>query len=280
MIKNYIVNKLNVISISCILLLLFSLIPTTTIKDVNINNDRFKNVVYLLDKDNYVSKVITYYDKDSVEESIKYRIDVLINGLKDFDIFYPLIPKNTKINNITIDKNNVYIDFNEELLNVSKYQEEEMIESIIYTLTEINGIDNIYITVNSELLEKLPYSNKILNYPLTKNYGINKEYNINSFNDINKTTIVYTKEINKYKYEVPITKITNSTDDKINIIVEELKNKRIINKDVYLDKFNISNKKMNLVFNRIDNIKEEAKDILTMSILENYDVNDVIFSIK
>lgn len=280
MIKNYIVNKLNVISISCILLLLFSLIPTTTIKDVNINNDRFKNVVYLLDKDNYVSKVITYYDKDSVEESIKYRIDVLINGLKDFDIFYPLIPKNTKINNITIDKNNVYIDFNEELLNVSKYQEEEMIESIIYTLTEINGIDNIYITVNSELLEKLPYSNKILNYPLTKNYGINKEYNINSFNDINKTTIVYTKEINEYKYEVPITKITNSTDDKINIIVEELKNKRIINKDVYLDKFNISNKKMNLVFNRIDNIKEEAKDILTMSILENYDVNDVIFSIK
>lgn len=280
MIKNYIVNKLNVISISCILLLLFSLIPTTTIKDVNINNDRFKNVVYLLDKDNYVSKVITYYDKDSVEESIKYRIDVLINGLKDFDIFYPLIPKNTKINNITIDKNNVYIDFNEELLNVSKYQEEEMIESIIYTLTEINGIDNIYITVNSELLEKLPYSNKILNYPLTKNYGINKEYNINSFNDINKTTIVYTKEINKYKYEVPITKITNSTDDKINIIVEELKNKHIINKDVYLDKFNISNKKMNLVFNRIDNIKEEAKDILTMSILENYDVNDVIFSIK
>lgn len=280
MIKNYIVNKLNVISISCILLLLFSLIPTTTIKDVNINNDRFKNVVYLLDKDNYVSKVITYYDKDSVEESIKYRIDVLINGLKDFDIFYPLIPKNTKINNITIDKNNVYIDFNEELLNVSKYQEEEMIESIIYTLTDINGIDNIYITVNSELLEKLPYSNKILNYPLTKNYGINKEYNINSFNDINKTTIVYTKEINKYKYEVPITKITNSTDDKINIIVEELKNKRIINKDVYLDKFNISNKKMNLVFNRIDNIKEEAKDILTMSILENYDVNDVIFSIK
>lgn len=280
MIKNYIVNKLNVISISCILLLLFSLIPTTTIKDVNINNDRFKNVVYLLDKDNYVSKVITYYDKDSVEESIKYRIDVLINGLKDFDIFYPLIPKNTKINNITIDKNNVYIDFNEELLNVSKYQEEEMIESIIYTLTEINGIDNIYITVNSELLEKLPYSNKILNYPLTKNYGINKEYNINSFNDINKTTIVYTKEINKYKYEVPITKITNSTDDKINIIVEELKNKHIINKDVYLDKFNISNKKMNLVFNRIDNIKEEARDILTMSILENYDVNDVIFSIK
>ncbi|UKI58930.1 MAG: GerMN domain-containing protein [Clostridium sp.] len=57
------------------------------------------------------------------------------------------------LNNVKVEKDNVYLDFNSELLSVNKYVSEEMIEAIVYSITEINGLNNIYITVDSKELK-------------------------------------------------------------------------------------------------------------------------------
>ena len=232
---------------------------------------------------------------EKIENEIREKIDILTYGLVGYEKFYSLIPKNTKLNSLKVDKDNVYLDFSKELLEVSKYLEEEMIESIVYTLTEINGINNIYITVENEKLDYLPNSKKSVPYPLTKEIGINKEYDIDSFNNINKTTIIFTKTLDNYSYYVPVTKITNKTDEKIDIIIEELKSgvnsqnnlNGFVSENVILEKYDILDDKISLVFNNyifndINNntILEEVKYVISESIFENYDVKEVVFNTK
>lgn len=46
--------------------------------------------------------------------------------------------------------------FSKRFLDVSEVEEEKMIESIIYTLTSIKGIDKIIIKVEGNILTNLP----------------------------------------------------------------------------------------------------------------------------
>lgn len=296
MIKKYIKNKIVVYTLILILLCLFYFVPTGETFEIEIVNDNKnydKNVVYLLDDDNYVSQVITYFDNTSITEDIKNKINVLIHGDNNLNNFYSLIPKTTILKNVKVDKDNVYLDFNKEILNVNEYMEESMIESIIYTLTETNGINNIYINVDGEPLKELPNSKKEMPYPLTRDYGINKKYDLTSFNDIDKTTIFFAKTNEEFTYYVPVTKISNTISDKIDIIIEELKStvnsqdnlNSYINNNVKLVSKEINDEKINLVFNNyifsdLNNktILEEVKYIISESIFENYDVKEVSFS--
>lgn len=296
MIKKYAINKITVTSMCLILLLLFYLLPVKEKEKPNIKNKQtFEQVVYLLDSDNYVSKVITYYDKENIINVIKYKINILTYGLKNISEFHSLIPKSTKLNDVKVYKDNVYLDFSKDLLSISSYLEENMIEAIVYTLTEINGINNIYITVEQKKLLNYPNSKKELDYPLTRKIGINREYNINSFDNLLETTIVFTKKSKNIKYYVPVTKIINSNDDKINIIIEELKS--TVNTDANLngnihDKLKLESYKINgdsisLVFNDYifnDNntkkINENVIYTISRSIFENYNVNEVVFNTK
>lgn len=297
-IKKYIVNKFVVYSLICVLLILFTVVPTKESKfQIEIVNDKSnytKNVVYLLDDDNYVSRVISYFDNNTIIDEIKSKIDVLINGDTSLKSFYSLIPKGTILKNVKVDKDSVYVDFNKDILNVNEYVEESMIEALVYTLTETNGINNVYILVDGELLKELPNSKKTIEYPLTRKYGINKKYDLDNLNYIDKTTIFFAKTDEEDQiYYVPVTKISNVVSDKIDVIVEELKSpvnaqdnlNSYISNNIKLVNYTIDDNKMNLVFNNyifndIDKkvILEEVKYILSESIFENYNIKEVIFN--
>ncbi len=295
-IKKYFVNKIVVWTLIFVLLILFYLVPTNNSFDVDINNDNKtyeSNAVYLLDDDNYVSKVIAYFDNESVTEDIKKKIQILINGDTSLKSFYSLIPKGTVLKSVKVDKDNVYLDFNKELLNVNEYVEESMIEAIIWTVTETNGINNVYISVDGESLKELPNSKKELPVPLTRHYGINKKYDLTNFNDIDKTVIFFAKSDGENTYYVPVTKITNMNGEKIDIIIEELKSSinsqynlnSYISNNLELVSSEIDDNKMNLVFNSyIFNdlskkvILEEVKYLLSESVFANYDIEEVIFN--
>ena len=283
-IKKFLVNKIAVTTLCLILLLLFYFLPTQETIDIEtINNSELKkeNNIYLLDEDNYVSKVTLFFNSNSLEDEVRKRIDYLIEGCVELNNFYPLIPKNTKLNSIKIDKESVYLDFNDEFKKVNNSLEEKMIESIVFTITEINGVNNIYISVNNK-----EYKIDKYNYPLTRNIGINKKYDLNSFDNINKTTVFFMKDIDDLEYLVPVTNIVNSEEDSIEIIIKELKSsinsqdnlKSYFDDNIKLLKYSIDNKKMILVFNDSNNISEKVETILANSIFENYDVNEIEIS--
>lgn len=297
MIKKYTINKLCVTSVSLFLILMFYLVPSTPESEVKIDKsigDKKEVVVYLMDKDYYLGRMIEYASYDNIVDLVNKKLDILINGSDEFNSFSPIIPKNTKVNSIKVDKNNIYIDFSKDILNVSKYNEELMIESIIYTITDINGIDNIYLSINKEPLKILPKSNKEIPYPLNRGYGINKKYDLDSLNNITKTTVYFNKSYDDVEYLVPITKVMNTTSEKIDIIIEELKS--IVNAQYNLNSYipnnlevvshEVNDDKMNLIFNEfiLDKEKlvvlEEVKYAIAQSIFDNYNVKEVVFSTK
>ena len=298
MIKRYAMNKIFVSTLVFGLLVLFYLVPSPSFEMEVVeedNKDRKENVVYLLDEDNYVSRVISYYDESDIEELIREKIKILINGDKSLGKFYSLIPKNTILKDVKIEKDSVYLNFNKEILSVNKYLEESMIEAIVFSLTEVNGINNIYINVESEKLTKLPNSGREIPYPLTRSFGINKKYDLNSLNDIDKTTIYFVKSSDETEYYVPVTKVSNTSSSKIDIIIEELKStvyaqdnlNSYVSSNIELVDKEISDEKVNLIFNNfIFNdisskvILEEVKYVVSESIFANMNVKEVIFSTK
>lgn len=297
MIKKYTINKICVTSISFFLLLMFYLVPASPNKEIKIDKsitDKKEVVVYLMDNDYYLGRMIEYAGYDNIIDLVNKKLNILINGSDVLNDFKPLIPKNTKVNSVKIDKNNIYIDFSRELLNVSKYNEEVMIESIIYTITDINGINNIYLSINNEPLRYLPKSKKEIPYPLNRSYGINKEYDINNLKDMTKTTIYFNKKNNDVEYLVPVTKIMNTNSEKIDIIIEELKSivnaqynlNSYINNNLEIVSHEVNKDKMNLIFNEyiLDKDKsvllEEVKYAIAESIFDNYDVNEIVFNTK
>lgn len=295
MIKKYTINKICVTSVSLFLLLMFYLVPSTPESEVKIDKsigNKKEVVVYLMDKDYYLGRMIEYASYDNIVDLVNKKLDILINGSDELNSFSPIIPKNTKVNSIKVDKNNIYIDFSKDILNVSKYNEELMIESIIYTITDINGIDNIYLSINKEPLKILPKSNKEIPYPLNRGYGINKKYDLDSLNNITKTTVYFNKSYDDIEYLVPITKVMNTTSEKIDIIIEELKS--IVNAQYNLNSYipnnlevvshEVNDDKMNLIFNEfiLDKEKlvvlEEVKYAIAQSVFDNYNVKEVVFS--
>lgn len=296
MIKSYTIKKIAVSSLALFLIFMFYLIPSKPNFEMEIiDNDisLSRNVVYLLDEDNYVSEVVSYFDNKSVLEEVKNRINVLIYGDDSLKNFYALIPKGTVVNKISIKEDNVYVDFNDKIKDINEYLEEEMIESIVYTLTEINGINNVYITIEGIKYDKMFNSNISIPYPLTRNYGINKEYDLFNLNNVSKTIIYFSKEYDGNKYYVPVTKISNLNSSKMDIIIEELKSSvnaqdnlmSMVSSNLELINFEEEDNKMNLVFNEYifsdlnsENILEEVKYLISESVFANYDVNSVTFS--
>ena len=295
MIKKFTINKIIVTSLSLILLLMFYFFPSTSNTETEVINEgsEDKKIIYLLDSDNYVSQVITYFDSKTINDEIKSRINILINGDDSLNNFYNLIPKSTKVLDVLVKNNTATINFSKDILKVNKYLEESMIEAIIYSLTEINGITGVIIKVEGKKLTSLPNSKKKIIYPLNRSYGINKNYDLVNLNNMSKTTIYFNKENDDYEYYVPVTKISNTSSEKINIIIEELKSiiyaqenlNSYLSSKAILKSFNMEDNKMYLVFNDyifsdLENasILEEVKYTIAESIFDNYNVDKVIFS--
>lgn len=299
MIKNFSINKIVVTSVSLFLLLLFYFFPSDNNLDIALEvtheTKGEKEVVYLMDIDGYISKLETYISSLNLEDEIYKKINILIEGDETLKNFIPLIPKGTKINSIKIENDKVTIDFSKEILNVTKNNEEKMLEAIIFTLTQTDEINEIYLKVDGKLFNELPNSKKIINYPLTRDYGINKEYDITKLNNITKTTVYFVKENEDFNYYVPVTKISNTSSEKIDIIIKELKSSvnyqsnlnSYLSNNLNLDDYEITKDAINLIFNEYifddiseEKILEEVKYTISQSILENYKVKEVIFSTK
>lgn len=258
------------------------------------------DTIYLLDKNDYVARTsITTCNCDILDKSKDLLNGLIIDGSKSAIIpngFRPIIPTGTSILDIKLENKILTINFSKELLDISSKYEESMIESIVYTLTSIDGIDKVNIQVEGKELTKLPHSNKTIPTNLDKSYGINKVYDINNTKDIDSVTLYYVNNYNDTKYYVPVTKyINNDSQDKIKVIIEQLSNSLIYESNLmsYLSDnaklldYEITDKTIKLNFNNMilsdissNNILEEVVYTIGYSINEVVDVDEVLFYVN
>ena len=302
MLRKKALRKIFITTMSLFIIMTIYLIPLTE-KTLETNlefeyiTDLANSSIYLLDENNYLVKTKVLLDNEKIEDNIKSIINNLtISDESKFpDNLESIIPKKTKLNSINIESDSVTLDFSKELLKVDEDLSTKLIEAIVFSITEIDDINNVNITVESTPLETYPNSDKKLIQPLTREIGINNEYTYNTLDNITKVVIYYGEDINDDIYYVPVTKYLNNNDnkDKINIIVEELttsyiyednlksilnENTKLIDKELVDDDLLILNFN-NALFDSNSKIKEEVLYILSYSAFANYSVNTISFRV-
>lgn len=297
MLKKMSIKKIIVSTTAIILLLVIYLIPSNR-KDIDLKNNSieytYNNVestIYLVDSNDYVARTTIPTCKCEGVELAKDLLEgLVVGGTKNNIIpngFRSIIPPDVTIKDINLQEKTLTINFSKELLEVNDKDEDKMIESIIYTLTSIDGIDKVIIKVEGEVLNKLPNSKTNIPTVLDKSYGINKSYDLSNLNDILSYTTYYTSTYNDTKYYVPVTKYINSKDsDVVKIIIKELGSSPIyqtnlmsyLNANAVLNDYELDNNKLKLNFNELllndldkKNILEEVIYTIILSMNNIYD---------
>ena len=244
--------------------------------------------IYLINNDNYLVKVDILLDKDDIVNMAKEVLNNLSINNKKYNNLKGLIPSNTKINDISYENNTLTIDFSKDLLKVRENLEEKVIESIVYSLLEIDGIDKIVIKVDGKVLEKLDKSNKTIPTVLDSSFGINKSYEITSLKDSQKVVLYYVFNDNDNNYYVPVTKYVNSSDNKVKVIIDSLKGNYFSNTNLssYLNyktdikDFSLDQDILTITFSSLNNDNlEEVTYSLASSIFDSMDIKKVIFQL-
>ena len=233
----------------------------SNLEEVEFTSNLNTNHIYLLNSDNYLVKVDVLIDKDKIENMAREIINNLYVTNKKYNNLKGLIPSNTKINDITYKDKTLEIDFSKDLLKVNVKLEEKVIESIVYSLLDIDGVDKIVIKIDGEVLEKLDKSNKSLPIILDSSFGINKSYEINKLKDIEKVVLYYIYNDNDKSYYVPVTKYINSKDNKVKVIIDSLKGNYFSNTNLssYLSyktdvkDFSLDNDILTITFSSLNN---------------------------
>lgn len=306
MLKKMSIRKIIMATFTLMVLLILCLIDNND-KEIELDTSNIEYIysnmldsIYLLDKNDYVALTsITTCDCDILDKSKDLLNGLIIDGAKSAIIpngFRSIIPTGTSILDVKLDNKVLTVNFSKELLDISSEYEEAMIESIVYTLTSIEGIDKVNIQVEGKELTKLPHSKKNIPTSLDKSYGINKVYDINNTKDIDSITLYYVNSYNDNKYYVPVTKyINNDSQDKIKVIIEQLSNSltyesnlmSYLSDNAKLLDYEIDDKTIKLNFNNMilsdissNNILEEVVYTIGYSINEVVDVDEVVFYVN
>lgn len=300
MIKKSSIRRICVATLTLFILLIIYFFPSndTVIKEHLSYITKDEMPIFLVDNSDYVARTSIVKNSSETIEQIKEIIEALTKNTKKSsyirDGFKPIIPEGTKILDLKLEENILTINFSKELLNVVHCDEQKMIEAIIYSLTEIKDIKKIKILVEEKPLTNLPNSNKKLPEYLDKSYGINKIYNIDSIKETTKTTIYYLSKNKDYYYYVPVTKVSNEKTERVEIIIKELKSTPIYHTNLIsylaasanMTSYEMLENAISLSFNNylIANIKEEdileeVKYSIALSIRDTYGINEVIFNI-
>lgn len=300
MIKKSSIRRICVATLTLFILLIIYFFPSndTVIKEHLSYITKDEMPIFLVDNKDYVARTSIVKNSSETIEQIKEIIEALTKNTKKSsyirDGFKPIIPEGTKILDLKLEENILTINFSKELLNVVHCDEQKMIEAIIYSLTEIKDIKKIKILVEGKPLTNLPNSNKKLPEYLDKSYGINKIYNIDSIKETTKTTIYYLSKNKDYYYYVPVTKVSNEKTERVEIIIKELKSTPIYHTNLIsylaasanMTNYELLESTISLSFNNYlianmkeEDILEEVKYSIALSIRDTYGINEVIFNI-
>ena len=290
MLKKMSIRKIIISTFTLFILLIIYLIPSNDENEIELKNSGVEytysnnlNPIYLLDSNDYVARTsIKTCACDGVDRAKDLLEGLIIDGKKSNIIpngFKSIIPPETQILDLQLQEGTLTINFSKELLDINEKYEEKMLEAIIYTLTSIEGIDNVIIQVEGEPLTKLPQSGKQLPTVLDKSYGINKIYELTSTKDITSYTTYYVSTYNDNYYYVPVTKyINNENQDKIKVIIEEMSSAPIYESNL-MSFLNVNTKLLD--YEQEDNIlKLKFNDMILSDITSNNILEEVIYTIS
>lgn len=302
MIKSKAIRKIFVTTVTMFILLTVFSIPMVQEENVISVNLEFEEVssistnsIYLMNKSGYLVKAnILLDDNDLNGKVLKILNNLIRNESSKFSNgLMGTIPDEVKVKEVICGSELVTIDFSKEFLDVDVSLERNMLQSIVYSILDIDGVKGVSILVDGVNFSKSPNTGE--EYPLVfdKRIGINEQYNFNSRDNISSVVVYYLENIDDNLYYVPVTKYVNDERDKIKIIVEELTTSYIyeenlmsfLNSKTKLIDYREENDVLFLNFNEYlfdsnDKVLEEVIYSIGYSVFDCYNVSMVMFEVN
>ncbi len=255
------------------LIVVISTFPTITKKNTLRTNFEIEkqtfptHTIYLLNQNNYLTEVEVMLSEDNMVPNI---IDYLKEDYSLNNKWKGYIPTDVKIIDYQLKNGLLEIHFSEEIKKI----EQKYLPGIVESLLKQKGIEKVELYINKDKIESIPSINLIKE-------TINRK-------DIDKIVVFYIEDTNDNNL-IPVTKYLEKKDDKMNAILEELKNNIPINLISYvtdqlkINNYTIENDIMIVDFNHtlIDD-PDKRKWLLeeiSYSIMKNYQVNAVLFKV-
>lgn len=198
---------------------------------VKTNNKVSKNAImtelYLIDKNGYVvAQTLPLPKSNSVaKQALQYLVkggpveELLPNG------FQAVLPANTEVD-VDIKNGTALVDFSNDFKKYKAEEEQKILQSITWTLTQFNTVKKVEIEVNGHKLSQMPVNGTAINpNGLTRKDGINVDTSgVVDITNTHPVTVYYPAENNADEvYYVPVTKrISNYENNDIKAIVKAL----------------------------------------------------------
>jgi germination protein M len=189
--------------------------------------------VYLLDRNDYLAPMSMRIDsndltasKTAAEEAIAWM--TADKRLKDQlpDGFTAVLPEGTKVSSVTTDppSGTVTVDFAEPLPTMAATKERKVIEALVWSLTELPGVNKVKLTVKGKPIGALAASGLPVDNVLTRGLGINVESGTGvQVNRSMAVTLYFSAQSAAGEgYFVPVTRLINRQQDAAKAALEQL----------------------------------------------------------
>lgn len=164
--------------------------------------------VYLADSENVLYPLTVKYETpDTQAEELMYLFSLLkkdsIASSKEFN---GLLPKDLTIKGMTLKNDILNINFDDSIKTYNGKDELRIMESLVWTFTDLPYVLEVSFSLNDELLTHMPVNNTPLSYPLSKQMGINNYLLTSSIMGTGEMVLsYYEKVVNGNYYYVPVT---------------------------------------------------------------------------
>ncbi|TMU85742.1 sporulation protein [Bacillus sp. BHET2] len=190
------------------------------------NAETVMTELYLIDKKGYVvSQSLPLPGQESVaKQALEYLVvngpvqNVLPNG------FRAVLPADTQVT-VDIKDGKAIADFSPEFNNYQPEDEQKILQSVTWTLTQFDSVEKVELRVNGYPLTEMPVNGTpIDDKGLTRKVGINVDTSgVVDPTSTKPLTVYYVSQTDDKTYYVPVTKrVSSKSVDEITAVVNEL----------------------------------------------------------
>jgi germination protein M len=198
----------------------------TTAKKENTQNT-VKTELYLIDKNGYVVPRTLDLPKTAsvAKQALQYLVangpvtDMLPNG------FRAVLPEDTQVSvNIDKDSGVATVNFSKEFKNYQPADEQKILQSVTWTLTQFDSVKHIKLKMNGHDLTEMPVNGTPINDKISRSMGINIDTtDVNDITNTKPVTVYYLGGVEGAYYYVPVTlRVSNNVKDNVAAAVDEL----------------------------------------------------------
>lgn len=186
--------------------------------------------LYMRDPNGYVAPVTLGAKLGEAQKLGELALAMMVEG-SEYESslpegFHALLPQGTQViaYNEVPEQKMAVVDFSGAFADYNPQDERKILEAITWTLTGLDGIDQVEIWQDGEQLNEMPVDGFPLDEPLSRAMGINLEKQDGvAYSSSTPVTLYFSSEtIDAEQYYVPVTRLITRTGDQAVAALEQL----------------------------------------------------------